>query len=215
MCPNPARTQIVESFLLWQRHCYDRRILTRVFGKAAPKIKRAMRIATAKSMKGLRRLSRRMSSSSSKIQTEKDGAAQHDDEKMLDGAGFDDEDPLEAAFKILDREQNLTKEARRACTRSARAAAEAPALKRLSLASLWSTRLDQLGILLIVLCWAITAWVIFAYGVLLYDNVGPGAEVDYMESWWQSFSLQHCEQLSHEQGQRTWVSALPRLQAMR
>jgi len=160
----------------------------RVFGKAAPKINRAMRIATAKSMKGLRRLSRRMSSSSSKIQTEKDGAAQHDDEKMLDGAGFDDEDPLEAAFKILDREQNLTKEARRACTRSARAAAEAPALKRLSLASLWSTRLDQLGILLIVLCWAITAWVIFAYGVLLYDNVGPGAEVDYMESWWQSFS---------------------------
>ena len=129
-----------------------------------------------------------MSSSSSKIQTETDGAAQHDDEKMLGGAGFDDEDPLEAAFKILDREQNLTKEARRACTRSARAAAEAPALKRLSLASLWSTRLDQLGILLIVLCWAITAWVIFAYGVLLYDNVGPGAEVDYMESWWQSFS---------------------------
>ena len=47
---------------------------------------------------------------------------------------------------------------------------------------------DNTGVVLLVLCWAVSAWVAFAFGVLIYDNVGEGAEVEFMKSWYEAIS---------------------------
>ena len=101
----------------------------------------------------------------------------------------EEEGPLEVAHRALAKERELVALVEGSRTPpKVREAAEAPARRRLAQAAAMSARWDSLGVVLLVLCWALTAWVAFAFGVLIYDNVGEGAENDFLMSWWQALS---------------------------
>mmetsp|Transcript_9877 Transcript_9877/g.32352 ORF Transcript_9877/g.32352 Transcript_9877/m.32352 type:complete len:294 (-) Transcript_9877:127-1008(-) len=46
---------------------------------------------------------------------------------------------------------------------------------------------ESRGWLVMLLCWCICAWILLAYGVLIYTNMGPGAEREFIEMWGWTF----------------------------
>ncbi|XRB24101.1 hypothetical protein RI054_37g139570 [Pseudoscourfieldia marina] len=143
-----------------------------------PKLKKNL----SKSMRSLSKATSRIKTMTSKKQ--KQGGEEEDEDE-----DEDEVDSVELAHRAFAEERRLTMlvEGSRASP-ATRKISEAPALDRLAKAALWSSRYDTLGVVLLVMCWALTAWVAFAFGVLIYDNVGAGAENDFLNSWWQAMS---------------------------